>query len=163
MIGLIITGVLTLILSAAIQFTCTQHDRPAYRVPLFPYLPAASLLLNCFLMASLPARAYWQLALFFAIMIVFYLLYSVHAANRFETEVLPGVAVGSKAVDLEAPTSGDDSASGKTGAHDKTGVPGLPTVKRNSTILDRISTGATTGPVLGRRSAGVTRLPPPTL
>lgn len=48
-----------LALCVAIQFACTQHDRPSYRVPLFPYVPAASLLLNSFLMASLPARAYW--------------------------------------------------------------------------------------------------------
>lgn len=58
-IGLAITGGLVLALCVAIQFACTQHDRPSYRVPLFPYVPAASLLLNSFLMASLPARAYW--------------------------------------------------------------------------------------------------------
>lgn len=51
------------------------------RVPLFPYAPAASLLLNCFLMASLPAQAYWQLGLFFAIVSIFYVLYSIHAGR----------------------------------------------------------------------------------
>jgi APA family basic amino acid/polyamine antiporter len=81
-IGLGVCAGLCLAFSAAIHFTCTQHDRPSYRVPLFPYIPAASLLLNCFLMASLPARAYWQLGVFLALMLVFYLLYSVHAGNR---------------------------------------------------------------------------------
>jgi hypothetical protein len=57
--GLGITGGLVLVFCVLIQFTCTQHDRPSYRLPLFPYVPAASLLLNSFLMASLPARAYW--------------------------------------------------------------------------------------------------------
>jgi APA family basic amino acid/polyamine antiporter len=61
-------------------------------VPLFPYIPAASLLLNCFLMASLPARAYWQLGVFLALMLVFYLLYSVHAGNRYACE--EGAAIG---------------------------------------------------------------------
>lgn len=80
--GLVATAALVIIFAAALHFTCVQHDRPSYRVPLFPYTPAASLLLNCFLMASLPARAYWQLGVFVAVMLVFYLLYSVHAATR---------------------------------------------------------------------------------
>lgn len=66
-----------------LHVTCHQHNRPAYRVPFFPYTPAASLLLNCFLMASLPANAYWQLGLFFGIVSIFYVLYSIHAGEGF--------------------------------------------------------------------------------
>lgn len=150
------TGVIVLILSAAIQLLCPQHDRPKYRVPLFPYLPAASLLLNCFLMASLTAQAYWQLAIFFAVMIIFYLLYSVHAAARFEQET--GVSVGSKAVDLENPAeSVKDVGVGVSPAASQ------DSMNRNASLIDRVNTGPGSRIVLGRRSAGITRLPPPTL
>lgn len=141
------------------------------RVPLYPYLPAASLLLNCFLMASLPARAYYQLAIFFAVMLVFYLFYSVHAATRKETE--GGVPTGTKAVgDVESPAAtapvgaaagdvGKDTIEGptRTLSDDARG-----SFTRSSSLIDRINTHpGERGSVLGRRSAGITRLPPPTL
>ena len=62
--GLIVTAALAVIICIVMQLTCTQVDKPDYRVPLFPYLPAASLLLNCFLMASLPGSSYIQLLIF---------------------------------------------------------------------------------------------------
>jgi hypothetical protein len=73
-----------------LHFTCHQHNRPAYRVPFFPYTPAASLLLNCFLMASLPAQAYWQLGLFFGIVSIFYVLYSIHAGEGTDENLVVG-------------------------------------------------------------------------
>lgn len=164
-----------LLLCAAIQFLCTQHDRPAYRVPLFPYLPAASLLLNCFLMASLPARAYWQLGIFWGLMLVFYLLYSVHAANRFEDELstMPSTtqdmaAVG-KAVDIvnmEGGARGDAAAAAEHAGSFNAGTDGSH-VRSGGSLIDRINSGAQGADAfaraLGRRSAGITRLPPPTL
>jgi hypothetical protein len=163
--GLAVCAGLVLAFSAAIHFCCTQHDRPKYRVPFFPYLPAASLLLNCFLMASLPARAYWQLAVFFGIMIVFYLLYSIHAATRFEQEApsTGGVEVGAKAVDLEH-GPGDAAAMSESAHRGQEGL-GAVSIKHTDSIIERINT-APASPrqsVLGRRSGGVTRLPPPTL
>jgi hypothetical protein len=167
-VGLSVCAGLALAFAVAIHFGCTQHDRPSYRVPFFPYIPAASLLLNCFLMASLSARAYWQLALFFGIMTAFYLLYSIHAANRFEQEApTTDLAVGAKAIDLEhgpgdaAAVSDIDAAHGRAGL----GAPSAASFNRTGSIIERINT-APTSPrksVLGRRSGGVTRLPPPTL
>lgn len=80
-------------------------------------------------------------------------------------------AVGSKAVDIEggAPVPGDDSAAGKDAGEQGTAQhPGLQagaSFTRSSSLIDRINSGATPGraSVLGRRSGGVTRLPPPTL
>lgn len=80
-IGLAVTAAVVLLCSIAIHLTCHQHNRPAYRMPLFPYAPAASLLLNCFLMASLPAMAYMQLGIFFAVVSIFYVFYSIHAGT----------------------------------------------------------------------------------
>jgi hypothetical protein len=42
------------------QITCKTRYKPVYSSPLFPYTPAASFMLNCFLMASLPVNAYIQ-------------------------------------------------------------------------------------------------------
>ena len=83
-----------------------------------------------------------------------------------------GAAVGSKAVDIEggAPGLGDDSAAGKDTAHGPAGrlePHAGASFTRSSSLIDRINSGAVPAeahvPVLGRRSAGVTRLPPPTL
>lgn len=51
-VGMAVCAGLALITCILIHVTCPQYDRPDYRVPFFPYLPAASLLLNCFLMVS---------------------------------------------------------------------------------------------------------------
>jgi hypothetical protein len=176
-IGLAVTAALAIAFAVAIQFTCKQHDRPSYRVPAFPYIPAASLLLNSFLMASLPARAYWQLGLFFGIMVIFYLLYSVHAGNRFDQESASvragGVPIGSKAVDIEGgvPVEGVGPAASK----DTAAAPHAPeplhppgagaSFGRQVSLIERINTAPASprASVLGRRSGGVTRLPPPTL
>jgi hypothetical protein len=84
-------------------------------------------------------------------MLVFYVLYSIHAAHNFEKTGLAGL----KAVDLEE---------------------GPPAV-RGSSLVDLAEQspadvamyslgplgGAPAGLMLGRTSGGVTRLPPPTL
>lgn len=51
-IGMAVTAGLVVICCIAIHVMCPQYDRPSYRAPFFPYLPAASLLLNSFLMVS---------------------------------------------------------------------------------------------------------------
>jgi hypothetical protein len=166
MAGLIVTGGIALLIAVAIHLTCTQHDRPPYRVPFFPYIPAASLLLNCFLMASLPARAYWQLGIYFFVVTVFYLLYSVHAANRFEQDrpqlsVEPHKDIESTVPSATAAAADDVGHVGPTSGI----VHAAPSFTRSSSLIDRINSGPTASQasVLGRRSAGVTRLPPPTL
>jgi hypothetical protein len=149
-IGMGITGGAALVLCIVIRFACKQHDKPKYRVPGHPFLPATSLLLNCFLMASLSGRAYMQLAIFFGVVIVFYLLYSVHASDRFEKSGKAALQ-GQKAIDLESPPSRRGSST--------TNAP---------TPLQRVSmlTGESCvveGMKLGRASGGVTMMPPPTL
>ncbi|WIA39047.1 hypothetical protein OEZ86_005191 [Tetradesmus obliquus] len=152
-IGMAVTAGLVVICCIAIHVMCPQYDRPSYRAPFFPYLPAASLLLNSFLMASLPARSYWQLALFFAIMIVFYVFYSIHAAHSFEKNGL----TGQKAVDLE-----DQGP-----VVDARGPSLLDLAEQSPADVAMYSLGplggAPEGLRLGRTSGGVTRLPPPTL
>jgi amino acid permease len=65
------------------------YNVPKYKVPLFPYLPTASLALNAVLMASLSWQAYMQLAVFFGIMIFVYIIYGVHAATYYEERKVP--------------------------------------------------------------------------
>jgi APA family basic amino acid/polyamine antiporter len=136
-IGLCVTGGVVLILCIIIHVTCHQHSRPKYRVPFFPYLPAASLLLNCFLMASLPGQAYIQLGIFFAVVTAFYLLYSIHAGSLFEKSENRG-ALPQKA------TSGR-------------GVAGSAIKK--SSILFAFSPPSHLSPMQGRWAGGVVNLP----
>jgi hypothetical protein len=59
-IGLGVTGGAGLLATVFMNVTCRSRLAPVYKAPLFPYTPAVSYMLNCFLMASLPANAYVQ-------------------------------------------------------------------------------------------------------
>ena len=124
----------TFVMTIVMHATCPQFNLPKYKIPLFPYLPVASILLNSVLMASLPARAYIQLAVFFAIMTFIYLVYSIHAATHYERVTgVGGDLEGQKATDI-----GD-----------------LRELSVPVSFIDR--------PLSWRQSGGVRRLPPPTL
>lgn len=88
-IGLGISFGLALVFAIILHATCPQYNVPKYKVPLFPYLPTASLALNAVLMASLSWQAYMQLAVFFGVMIFAYLVYGVHAATYYEQRKVP--------------------------------------------------------------------------
>jgi hypothetical protein len=136
-IGGILLG-LTFLMAVVLHLTCPQFNLPKYKIPLFPYLPVASILLNSILMASLGLQAYIQLAIFFAVMTFMYLIYSVHAATHFEKVsglVTPDVERQSKSLDTSLAVDRTDS---------------MPV-----SFTDR--------PLSGRWSGGVRRLPPPTL
>jgi hypothetical protein len=124
----------TFAMAVVLHLTCPQFNLPKYKIPLFPYLPVASILLNSVLMASLPARAYIQLAVFFAIMVFIYLVYSVHAATHYEK-------VSGMISDLEGQKAAD-----------------LGDVRELS-----VPVSFTERPLSWRQSGGVRRLPPPTL
>jgi amino acid permease len=85
--------------SVAIYGACTlkKLDKCVFEAPLFPFLPVTSLLMNCFLMASLSGKAYWQLSIFWVIMIAIYLLYSIHAATIFDALQQRGCAAATTA------------------------------------------------------------------
>lgn len=79
-----------------------------------------------------------------------------------------GTAMGGKGIDIEggAPTL-DDSAAGKdaaAAAHAPEPVR-VPAFDHQGSLIERINTAPASprASVLGRRSGGVTRLPPPTL
>eukprot|EP00882_Tetradesmus_deserticola_P001730 GHRQ01001859.1.p1 GENE.GHRQ01001859.1~~GHRQ01001859.1.p1 ORF type:complete len:634 (+),score=216.50 GHRQ01001859.1:64-1902(+) len=147
--GLAVTAGLAILCCIAIHVVCPQYDKPSYRAPLFPYLPGASLLLNSFLMASLPAQAYWQLALFFAVMLVFYVLYSIHAAHAFEQNSLAGC----KAIDLEAAPAVRGPSRDDLADQSPSDV-ALRHMGPNSAPAEGLKQGLSSG--------GVTRLPPST-
>lgn len=103
-VGLSVTGGIGVLCAVFMHVTCRTRYKPVYASPLFPYTPVASYMLNCFLMASLKADAYIQLAAFFGVMLAFYILYSIHSA-QFHDNFLGIGPKGTKATDLEdAPT-----------------------------------------------------------
>lgn len=141
-VGMAVTAAIVLITCVAIHFGCHQFNRPKYRVPLFPYAPAASLLLNCFLMASLPAQAYWQLGLFFAIVSIFYVLYSIHAGTVWEKKQGRGVL-----------------ATTTPPPHRPESLRVMSSFKENPGVLMPYRTPSHLAPMQGRWSGGVVRLP----
>jgi hypothetical protein len=96
------------------------------------------------------------------------LLYNYQTRFEEEKSMHAGTAaVGGKALDIEggAPPHGDDSAAGKDTAAHAPVPPSGPSFEHQGSLIERINT-APASPrksVLGRRSGGVTRLPPPTL
>lgn len=141
-IGLAISAAFVLAGAVTIHLTCHQYNRPAYRVPFFPYAPAASLLLNCFLMASLPANAYWQLGLFFGIVSIFYVLYSIHAGTFWEKKQGRGVL----ATSVPPP-------------HRPESLRVASSFMENPSVLMPYRQPSHLAPMQGRWSGGVVRLP----
>jgi len=132
--GVLLGG--TILMTVVMHLTCPQFHLPKYKIPLFPYLPVASILLNSLLMGSIGAQAYIQLAVYFAVMTFLYLVYSIHAASHFEK------VSGLVTPDLEGQKATD-----------------LPHLYRTSDV----PVSFTERPASGRWSGGVHRLPPATL
>lgn len=80
-IGLVVTGALGILVTASMQFTCKQYNRPVkYGVPLFPWVPALSVGLNTFLLGQLNAKAYERFGIWTAVCVAIYVFYGMHAA-----------------------------------------------------------------------------------
>jgi len=119
--------------------TLKKLDTCVFEAPLFPFLPATSLLMNCFLMASLSGRAYWQLAIFWVIMVAVYMLYSVHAATVFDALQNRGCAAATTAAGT---------------------VAGTVAATRQISRVRSVVAGRESAAVRGRAGAGVSILPP---
>lgn len=79
-----------LLVALVMQLTLAQAYVPLAPIPLFPFTPTCSLLLNAFLMSTLPVTAYQQYAIFLAAVTGMYLLYSIHSASVMDKKMLAG-------------------------------------------------------------------------
>lgn len=58
-IGLVVSGAVGIATTVSLHLSCKQYNPPSsYGVWLFPYVPALSVWLNCFLLGQLKAAAY---------------------------------------------------------------------------------------------------------
>jgi len=58
-IGMVVCAAVGIASMVSMHLVCKQYNRPTtYGVPLFPYVPALSVGLNCFLLGQLKAAAY---------------------------------------------------------------------------------------------------------
>jgi APA family basic amino acid/polyamine antiporter len=59
-VGLVVTAAVALVTTASMHLLCRKQFRKAqgYGVPLFPWVPAASMFLNTFLLGQLNVAAY---------------------------------------------------------------------------------------------------------
>ncbi|KAI8466934.1 MAG: amino acid permease-domain-containing protein [Monoraphidium minutum] len=155
--GLVVTGAAAIGSAVFLHVTGKTWYNPVYKVPGFPYLPMGSFVLNCFLMASLPANAYIQLAVFFAVMIAFYLAYSIHAANYYDHALgrETGMAIrGQRAADLET---------AHWGAQDVGRLRDALSMRSSLTQVNPITGKTDLRREIGRFSGSVVYMPPATL
>lgn len=80
----------SLLVAALMHVALPQSYKPLAPVPFFPYTPTCSMLLNAFLMSTLPVKAYQQYAIFLAVIVVMYVLYSIHSAANRDLRLLSG-------------------------------------------------------------------------
>lgn len=58
-IGMVVCAAVGIASMVSMHLVCKQYNRPTtYGVPLFPYVPALSVGLNCFLLGQLKTAAY---------------------------------------------------------------------------------------------------------
>ncbi|ERM98942.1 cationic amino acid transporter 7, chloroplastic [Amborella trichopoda] len=86
-----------------------QAPRPVlWAVPLMPYIPAVSVFLNIFLLASLDGASYLRFGVFSGVALMFYVLYSVHASyDHAEVRAREAGAVELMDVERESSNQGD--------------------------------------------------------
>lgn len=78
------------IATLSMNICCRQQYTPnGFAVPLMPWLPSVSIILNTFLLGTIPADSWIQFAIFVAAMFGFYALYSVHAATHADATSAP--------------------------------------------------------------------------
>ncbi|KAI8465522.1 MAG: amino acid permease-domain-containing protein [Monoraphidium minutum] len=85
-------------LTVALHVLVKQAPKPDYTSPLFPYVPSASLLINAWLCSTLPASAWIQYAIFLAIILAVYLVYSAASSVALEehSALRRGLSAGPK-------------------------------------------------------------------
>lgn len=76
-IGLVIPGALWLIGAIVLTFVPQAYKPAGFSVPLMPWIPAGSIMLNTFLMGALGKDAFQQWGIFIAIIIGVYFLFSL--------------------------------------------------------------------------------------
>lgn len=86
--GFAICGVAAIVVTYSFAALVPQTKQPReWDVPFMPWIAAASIFLNVFLLGSLGKKSYLRFVIFSAVAIVFYLVYSVHASYDNECRV----------------------------------------------------------------------------
>lgn len=86
-LGLCLCGISAVALTHSFWMLVPQASIPQdWGVPCMPWIPAASIFLNVFLLSSLDRHSYIRFAVFSAIAFLFYVLYSVHASYDAEQQ-----------------------------------------------------------------------------
>ncbi|GJN06959.1 hypothetical protein PR202_ga24743 [Eleusine coracana subsp. coracana] len=91
-------GVVAIAAVAAFQATVPRaHTPELWGVPGMPWVPAASVFLNVFLLGALDGASYVRFGVFSAAAVLVYVLYSVHAS--YDAEEGGGAGAGAKVLD----------------------------------------------------------------
>ncbi|KAI5662212.1 hypothetical protein M9H77_21535 [Catharanthus roseus] len=92
-IGYVLAAVLWFIGTLGLALIPKQRFPKVWGVPLVPWLPSLSILMNIFLIGSLGSVAVWRFLICSAIMIIYYLLVGVHATYDMSHQELPEAKV----------------------------------------------------------------------
>ncbi|XP_002973649.2 cationic amino acid transporter 6, chloroplastic [Selaginella moellendorffii] len=99
--GLVFFGVLCVLLTMIFWWKVPQAHKPAdWGAPLMPWLAAVSIFLNVFLLGSVDWQSYRRFGLWSIVVVIFYVVYSVHASFDAESNRSRLLLAG-KAGDLE--------------------------------------------------------------
>lgn len=85
-IPLVVCGAVYVVLTGSMHFFCRGQFKQmgAYGVPLFPWVPAASVFLNTFLLGQLDQLAYERFGIWTAAITAIYILYGIHSATLLD-------------------------------------------------------------------------------
>ncbi|WCJ24269.1 Cationic amino acid transporter 1 [Euphorbia peplus] len=98
-IGYVITIPVWLMATAGLKFMVPQAKEPKlWGVPLVPWLPSASILINVFLLGSIDAASFGRFGMWTGVLLVYYLLFGLHAsydtAKASESEKINKIGTG---------------------------------------------------------------------
>jgi hypothetical protein len=94
-IGMVVSAAVGVAATVSLHLSCKQYNRPTtYGVWLFPYVPAASVGLNCFLLGQLKTAAYERFGIWTAFVTRKCLGVKSSGHRRLACEVCGGMCVG---------------------------------------------------------------------
>lgn len=80
--GIVAFIALWIIATASMHITCKHARVPrVFGVPLFPWVPSGSVILNCFLLSTLDRDSYIRFGIWSALCLILYLLFSLHSVE----------------------------------------------------------------------------------
>lgn len=121
-VGFVVTGPVWFLATLGLKVFVPQAREPkVWGVPLVPWLPSASILVNIFLLGSIDKDSFIRFSIWTGLLLVYYLLFGLHASYDTAKEVKKVVVMESNAKELAKVEEGNLAASQSLGEIDDGG------------------------------------------